>query len=107
MQVGGGNKASQTLPSLHQHHVQHNAQQLPHQQHHQHLQTNDGRQNVLWNAEGGYGCMEPINQGGQQFTFPSQANTVCKPSVYTANGQVNSLKGGNRRKKRRYSSRKK
>ena len=64
--------------------------------------NNQVHQNVLWNAQGGEGCMEPINQGGQRFVFPSQANTVCQNSVYPADGQVrHSQKGGRRRIQRR------
>ena len=35
-------------------------------------------QRLLYNAEGGYGCMGTNVQGGQAFVFPKVGRTVCK-----------------------------
>jgi hypothetical protein len=68
-----------------------------------------GAQNQVWGAQGGYGYMQPGNQGGQQFFFPA-GQEACNLSVYPANGMagvvpgtgaVGTKRGGKRRRCRR------
>ena len=64
---------------------------------------NGGGQLFVLDAQGNMQPHQPMNQGGQQFVFPTSASTVCKESVFPATGLHNSVKrgGGSGKKKRR------
>lgn len=46
----------------------------------------NGGGNYIWDVQGVYGQMHPDVQGGQQFTRPTHAPTVCKHSLFPING---------------------